>query len=458
MLALVIAYGGIVSSELRSGTGALTLAKPLSRSAFVFTKWLSQLLVIAVAGVAGTAICIGITGALLGSGPTAALAAGVGLWFAFAAFLLSAMVLLSVTLRAPAAASGAGVGIYIALTVIGQFELLSRSSPAGLMSAGIRLVLGQPTTWVTPLLTALAATACSWPSPSGCSAGARSDAPRAGRRSAPAEDPRRRSTRTVRPSPPTDTATSPYWSVRAQGTPARASRSSISVVGCPCLFGPTGITASRGASAPEQPGIETTGAAVVRHADHATGRQIEPLQGRPLDIAGEQHPLVAEFGEHHQGIVVLALVAAGPGQRSRGQHPQAPTLSAQRQRRLAAPHLGPGGGQLPSQALERRVGLRWPRQQRSLDRHAADHVLQPAGVVGVTVREHEQVDAPHGVFAQVSRQRTGSGIDEDRRPRRHLHQRGGALADVEEGHRRLGGRRRPPRREHEHDGDHRSAY
>jgi ABC-2 type transport system permease protein len=159
MLALVIAYGGIVSSELRSGTGALTLAKPLSRSAFVCTKWLSQLLVVAAAGVAGTAICIGITGALLGSGPTAALAAGVGLWVAFAAFLLSAMVLLSVTLRAPAAASGAGVGIYIGLTVIGQFELLSRSSPAGLMSSGIKLVLGQPTTWVMPLLTALAATA-----------------------------------------------------------------------------------------------------------------------------------------------------------------------------------------------------------------------------------------------------------------------------------------------------------
>ena len=40
MFALVIAYGGIVSSELRSGTGALALSKPLSRGAFVIAKWL----------------------------------------------------------------------------------------------------------------------------------------------------------------------------------------------------------------------------------------------------------------------------------------------------------------------------------------------------------------------------------------------------------------------------------
>ena len=159
MLALVIAYGGIVSSELRSGTGALTLAKPISRNAFVIAKWLSQLVVIAVAGAAATVICIGITAALLGVGPAAALTAAAGLWFAFAALLLSVMVLLSIALRAPAAASGAGVGVYISLAVLGQFELVSDHSPAGLTSAGVALVLGEPAVWVAPLCTALAACA-----------------------------------------------------------------------------------------------------------------------------------------------------------------------------------------------------------------------------------------------------------------------------------------------------------
>jgi ABC-2 type transport system permease protein len=156
MLALVIAYGGIVSSEVRSGTGALTLAKPISRSAFVLAKWLSQLVVIAVAGAAATAVCIGVTAVLLGVWPAAALAAAAGLWFAFAALLLSVMVLLSVVLRAPAAASGAGVGVYISLAVLGQFGLIKESSPAGLTSAGLALVLGEPTVWVAPLVTTVA--------------------------------------------------------------------------------------------------------------------------------------------------------------------------------------------------------------------------------------------------------------------------------------------------------------
>ncbi len=157
MLALVIAYGGIVSSELRSGTGALTLAKPLSRTAFVLGKWLSQFVVLVVGAGVATAICIGLTALLLGVGPAAALAAAAGLWLAYAALLLSAMVLLSIALRAPAAASGAGVGVYIGLVVLGQFGRISDLSPAGLAKAGLALVLGQPAVWITPLLTSIAA-------------------------------------------------------------------------------------------------------------------------------------------------------------------------------------------------------------------------------------------------------------------------------------------------------------
>jgi ABC-2 type transport system permease protein len=159
MLALVIAYGGIVSSELRSGTGALTLAKPLSRHAFVLAKWLSQLAVIAVAGVLATAICIGITTALLDVGPAAELAAAAGLWFAFAAFLLSAMVLFSVLLHSPAAASGVGVGVYIALAVLGQFGRVAEITPAGLTRAAAAFVLGEPAVWLVPLATTVAASA-----------------------------------------------------------------------------------------------------------------------------------------------------------------------------------------------------------------------------------------------------------------------------------------------------------
>jgi ABC-2 type transport system permease protein len=154
VLALVIAYGGIVSSEIRSGTGALTLAKPLSRGAFVLAKWLSQLLVLIVAGVVATAIAIAITAALLGLGPARELAAATGLWLVFAGLMLCAMALLSVVLRAPAAASGAGIAVYAALIVMSQLGDIGRSSPAGLLTAPSRIILGQPAPWTTPLITA----------------------------------------------------------------------------------------------------------------------------------------------------------------------------------------------------------------------------------------------------------------------------------------------------------------
>lgn len=159
MFALVIAYGGIVNSELRSGTGALALSKPLSRSAFVLSKWLSQLLVIVGSAVIATGLCVALTAALIGAGSAAQLVAAVALWLVYAALLLSAMVLLSAILSAPAAAAGAGIGVYAALAVFAQFRITSRTTPAGLMTAALDILNGKPAHWVIPLLTGVALSA-----------------------------------------------------------------------------------------------------------------------------------------------------------------------------------------------------------------------------------------------------------------------------------------------------------
>ena len=159
MFALVIAYGGIVSSEVRSGTAALALSKPLSRGAFVLAKWLSQLLVVAVAAVLGTALCVAVTAALLGVGPAAAVVAAVVLWFVYAVLLLSAMVLLSAVLPAPAAAAGAGIGVYASFAVLAQFEATSRITPAGLLPAAQAILSGEPAHWPAPVATGIALSA-----------------------------------------------------------------------------------------------------------------------------------------------------------------------------------------------------------------------------------------------------------------------------------------------------------
>ncbi len=161
LFALVIAYGGIVSGEVRGGTAALTLAKPLSRAAFVTGKWLSQAAVIIVAAALGTAICIAMTQLLFDGGPTARTAVAVALWAAYALMLLAVMVLLSIELKAPAAASGAGVGVYAALLVLAQFELTATSTPAGLPAAGLAIVRGEPAQWAGPLVaTVVVSAAC----------------------------------------------------------------------------------------------------------------------------------------------------------------------------------------------------------------------------------------------------------------------------------------------------------
>jgi len=151
LFALVIAYGGIVSGEVRGGTAALTLAKPLSRAAFVIGKWLSQGAVVIVAAALGTVICIGLTQLLFDGGPSGRTVLAVALWVAYALMLLAVMVLLSIELRAPAAASGAGVGVYAALIVLAQFEVTSKVSPAGLPAAGLAIVSGEPARWAGPL-------------------------------------------------------------------------------------------------------------------------------------------------------------------------------------------------------------------------------------------------------------------------------------------------------------------
>jgi len=159
MFALVIAYGGIVSSEVRAGTAALALAKPLSRGAFVLAKWLSQVLVIAVAAVAATAVCVAVTAALLGVGPAPEAIAAVGLWFVYATMFLSVMVLLSAVLAAPAAAAGAGIGVYASVAILTQFEATSRMTPAGLMPAADAVLGGEPAHWQMPVATAIVVSA-----------------------------------------------------------------------------------------------------------------------------------------------------------------------------------------------------------------------------------------------------------------------------------------------------------
>ncbi len=153
-LAVLIAYGGLVSGELRGGPGVLVLTKPLSRPAYVLAKLAAQASLLIVATVAATVLCVGVTAALFEAGPVGDVLTAVALWLAYALWLLCLVLALSSFLSAPAAASAAGVGVYVLLAVLGQFSF-SRWTWVHLPRLAGDALSGRGGEAAWPLLTAL---------------------------------------------------------------------------------------------------------------------------------------------------------------------------------------------------------------------------------------------------------------------------------------------------------------
>ena len=153
-LAILIAYGGLISGELRGGPGALVLTKPLSRPAYVLAKLTAQSLLLITATVAATVLCIAVTAALFEAGPVGDLLVAVGLWLAYALWLLCLALALSSLLPAPAAASATGVGVYVLLAVLGQFGF-ARLTLARLPALAGDALAGGAVDSFWPLLTTL---------------------------------------------------------------------------------------------------------------------------------------------------------------------------------------------------------------------------------------------------------------------------------------------------------------
>jgi ABC-2 type transport system permease protein len=142
LFALIIIYGGLVSSEIRGGTAVFVLTKPVSRAAFVIVKAVVHSAFLAVVLAAGTLITWGMTVAAFGDAPASALWRSALLWLVLGVFFVSLMTALSVVIPAPAGAAGAGLGAYALLSVGGIWEPLSKYSPAGIIGQATSLAAG----------------------------------------------------------------------------------------------------------------------------------------------------------------------------------------------------------------------------------------------------------------------------------------------------------------------------
>lgn len=161
LFVLIIIYGGLVSSEVRSGTAVFVLTKPVSRAAFVVIKAAIHSAFLVVVLVAGTLITWGTTAVVFEEAPGSMLWQSALLWLVFGLLFVALMTLLSVLISSPAGAAGAGLGAYALLAVGSLWEPLRSYSPAGITGHATALAAGAdvpPLLWpvVTSLVLAVA--------------------------------------------------------------------------------------------------------------------------------------------------------------------------------------------------------------------------------------------------------------------------------------------------------------
>jgi ABC-2 type transport system permease protein len=158
LFALIIIEGGIVSSEVTSGTAILLLTKPLSRVAFVVVKAVVHSVFLAVLLVLGTLVSWGLTAVVFGAAPAAPIWDSALVWLVLGVFYVATMTLLSVAIRSSAGAAGAGIAVFIVLSVAGLWKPLNDFSPAGLAGRATSLAADAATSPVLwPVLISLAA-------------------------------------------------------------------------------------------------------------------------------------------------------------------------------------------------------------------------------------------------------------------------------------------------------------
>ena len=158
-LIAVIIGAGVIASEVRNGTAALILAKPLGRTQYVLTKAAVHFLLTVVAALVGAAACAAVTAVVFDVGPLVQFMAAIGCWTILVAFLIAVSTLLSASARSQMAAATAAAVVAITVGALSQIPAVGDYSPVGLWSAVGAVLADEPTPLAVPIVTAVAGTA-----------------------------------------------------------------------------------------------------------------------------------------------------------------------------------------------------------------------------------------------------------------------------------------------------------
>ncbi len=155
LFAIIISMAGMVSAERRSGTAVLVLVKPLSRSAFVTAKVVSNWALVIVSTLLGWLAALATTALLFDVEGLGQFAGATALWLVLALTFVSVMALMSVAINSQAGAAGAGLGVYLVVAILSGWGPARDNTLAGLYTAGDRLVMGDDPTLLWPVATAV---------------------------------------------------------------------------------------------------------------------------------------------------------------------------------------------------------------------------------------------------------------------------------------------------------------
>jgi ABC-2 type transport system permease protein len=159
---LIGVTAGLVAGEAASGTAALVLTKPVSRSGFVVAKYLVHAALLSTVTVLGTLLTWGITVAVFTEAPPSRLFAGSALWLVFGLLILAVSVFWS-SAFSTLAALGASVATFVVLSLLTLWGPTAHYTPAGLIGAPSAALAGTEPEVMWPLATAaLAVTLLVW--------------------------------------------------------------------------------------------------------------------------------------------------------------------------------------------------------------------------------------------------------------------------------------------------------
>lgn len=158
VIAVVIVYGNLVSGEIRSGTAALVLTKPVSRTSFIVSKAVVQSAFVVTVVALGGLLTWVLTFLIFGTAPAAALWRATGEFLVLAVLFVGLMTLLSVLIGSSAGAAGVGLAAYVLVSVAAIWTPLTDHSPAGLATQPAALAAGKDVAALWPIVTGLALT------------------------------------------------------------------------------------------------------------------------------------------------------------------------------------------------------------------------------------------------------------------------------------------------------------